>query len=437
MEKDIEIYDTNISLEISFLRDEKLKLKEIKKQLEEILGVNIYLEDNHIWNFQPSKDEFKIESDFTGGKYLVKLTTGPMDYKTTRIKIQSILKWIRNTEEISTNERCILYPTIYYTKANYISNMNILKFILNFNEKEVYAKFPNRKDNVYAKSIKAISPLHGNYNFEGIVMNRVNFSYPNTKYYGVNFEKLAKNCLEFRYIGGEGYEKKQTDILELIDYFLISVKEAYIKGFNSKMQKELEKIVLSKKDLYLAGKSYFNFKNIFRKIDIMVDTKDNEEIIKSHFPKIWERLFPLLNSTINLKYTKSGIINYDTDSSILEFKDFYFNNSILDSAGCIFFDCKIENSVLNNEYLYYCSIKNTDIINCNTNYCNTKDSIFTDGEHYNDEVYNSIITGKNLYIQSSKIVGGVFIEGMHAGCNISKDTEILNAEEVETRENNN
>ena len=46
---------------------------------------------------------------------------------------------------------------------------------------------------------------------------------PNSKYYGINFEKRIKNYLEFRYIGGKDWDKKTNKILGLLDLFIVQL----------------------------------------------------------------------------------------------------------------------------------------------------------------------------------------------------------------------
>lgn len=436
MENDIELQNTQIGFEVGFIHEESFTLPQIKKELQKLLGVKIKIEDKYYSNFKPTADEFKIEMNNSGGKNFIELVTGPLEYNIAKEKIQFILKWIRESKDIYTTDRCNLHININYKNKPYISDIDILKFILIFNEEEVYKIFPNRRDNIYAKSINNISPIHHNFDFTSIKMAKVHFSYPNTKYYGINFEKLAKNYLEFRYIGGKDYEKKSLEIVELIDYFILSLRDSYYAKYNDKLQNKLQEIVNKKRDLYLAGKNYFHFKNIFRNIKIMVDTKVNDETIKAFFPKIWERLFPILDNIMNLKYSKKGVLNYDSDNSVLEFQGFYLNKTILDSMGCIFYDCKIENSVLDKQQLYYCNVINSDLISCIGNVTNFKSGRLIDGKIYSCQIYDAYITGKEIYLDQCEIEKGIFNEGRYSNCTINKEVEVINAEEIKSIKNN-
>ena len=94
---------------------------------------------------------------------------------------------------------------------------------MTFNEREVYKLFSNRKNSVYAKSIKWVVPKIDTNYFNGQHINPHAFDFGREKYYGVNFEKLRDGYLEFRYIGGKDYEKKTSNILYLLDRFLIQL----------------------------------------------------------------------------------------------------------------------------------------------------------------------------------------------------------------------
>lgn len=428
MNRDTELYDTTIGLEVEFLRDDKFTLSEVKKELQKVTGMKIRVEDKHHSDFTPTKEEAKIEPDFSGGKNLVELVTAPLDYKEARIVLMNVLNWMKKNPNVSTNDRCGLHVNVNYPNQPYIANMDILKFILTFNENEVYKRFPNRKGNIYTKSIKSIAPVHSNFDFNTIGMSKTNFTYPNTKYYGVNFEKLAKNYLEFRYIGGENYESKLTEIMELVDYFLISLKKAYNAKYDENMRKRLIKIVEKKKQLFMAGKSYFHFQNIFRNIDILIDTKSNDEVIKAHFPRLWERMFPFFMSFMNLNYKMKGIINYDTDLSIIEYKDFNFKNGEIMPHGTLFYDCNIKQCVVNNQQLYYCRMIESDLNTCVTNYCEMETTRLKSGEHTNDKLMDCYISGQ-IHVEGSEIVEGIFREGTYSNCDIKDSVEMIDAEE--------
>ena len=156
------IYSSRIGLEFEFFSNEGLE--EVKHNLSNVLNKQIRIEEKAHSEFTPTDEIFKLEPDNSGGTGMIELVTGPMPFVESKLIIAKTLKWIR--ENGSTNERCSIHINVAFdgsklgTPVN-ISKLDIGKFVLNFNEEKVYEAFPNRKDSVYAKSIKFIVPLSG------------------------------------------------------------------------------------------------------------------------------------------------------------------------------------------------------------------------------------------------------------------------------------
>ena len=168
MDKDPELYGCQVGIEVEFVRDENFNIGDIKQELQKILNVSIKIEKEHHSEFVPTTSIFKMEPDFSLGEHSVELITGPMEYNHARIVLMKILKWIRDTKGVKTTERCGLHLNLNYPDSFYIKNIDILKFILLFDETQVYKRFPNRENNLYTKSIKEIVPLHSNFDFANI-----------------------------------------------------------------------------------------------------------------------------------------------------------------------------------------------------------------------------------------------------------------------------
>ena len=183
-----------------------LELEETVKSVSKTLGRKIQLEEKAHSDFVPSAEVFKMEPDMSGGAGLIELVTGPMPYRNARLVIVKMLGWIR--ENGYTSDRASIHLNMSFNpdfleEPNMIQHMDVLKFILEFDEDRVYKYFPNRKDSTYAKSIKWIMPKHEAFYYNADLINKDNFTFANTKYYGINFEKAQSNYLEFRYIGGK------------------------------------------------------------------------------------------------------------------------------------------------------------------------------------------------------------------------------------------
>lgn len=391
------LLSSNIGFEFELYSN--MSVEQTATSLSRMLGKKISVEDKAHSDFVPNGNHYKIEPDMSGGKKLMELVTGSIKYSDARIEFIKILKWIQ--EHGHTDSKCGLHINISFDDNIYgqqfLSHLNVLKFILEFNEDYVYELFPRRKGSVYAKSIKFIVPKE-KYHFDDIKnINPYNFLYPTEKYYGINFSKLVKNYLEFRYLGGDNYEHRTNDILKLIDHFIIELhNSAKNNEFTSENYRDLKKILNNYKHLTDSFLSYELFKKNYPDVGLLVDLDSDLRRIKLYWGKIRDTLFNLLNKS-NLK---DGIINYDSNTSKIQLKDANLLNSfklenidIVDSTisgiinKCDIFNCNIENAEIYESNLFNnCKVKSSKVMDCYTNKTTTLINCYVDGK-------NSIMNG--------------------------------------------
>lgn len=114
----------------------------------------IQLEEKAHSDFVPCDKVFKIEPDMSGGKGLVELVTGPIPYRNARVIIIKMLDWIEAngyTSDRASIHLNMSFQTEYLEDPIMVSKMNVLKFILEFDEQQVYNFFPERENSTYAK----------------------------------------------------------------------------------------------------------------------------------------------------------------------------------------------------------------------------------------------------------------------------------------------
>ena len=201
---------TNARIGVEFEFYSNKSIKQTAKELGSILNKKIRVEDKAHSDFVPDEKEFKIEPDFSGGEKLMELVTGALPYISARLILIRVSQWI--SENGYTTDRSSIHLNISFTDdvgGKYrLVRMNVLKFILDFDESHIFDIFPKRENSTYAKSIKYIIPNEETFIYDGGNINSDNFIFPSSKYYGINFEKRIKNYLEFRYIGGKDWDKK-------------------------------------------------------------------------------------------------------------------------------------------------------------------------------------------------------------------------------------
>jgi hypothetical protein len=360
--------------------------------LSRVLGKKISIEEKAHSDFKPTTDHYKLEPDMSGGQSLLELVTGNIPYQDARIEFIKILKWIQ--ENGNTGERAGMHINISFDDKihgqTFLSHMNVLKFILDFDEEFVYDLFPERKASVYAKSVKFIVPKD-KYYFDDIRnINPYNFIYPNEKYYGINFEKLVSNYLEFRYLGGEKYEYRINDLLRLIDHFVLELyRAAKNPEFTESNYTELKKILNNYQHLTKAYISFSEFKKYYPEVGFLVDMDSDDRRIDLYWGKIRDQLFSLLNEC-NLK---DGIINYNSDTGRLQLKNADLRKSfkiegidIIDSkirgvvTKCDLFGCEIEDAEVYESNLFNgCKAFNCKIMDCYTNQTSILTDCYVDG----------------------------------------------------------
>ena len=404
-------------------------LEETQKSLSKLLGRPIRLEDKAHSDFQPSADEFNLEPDMSGGKGLVELVTGPVPYRNARIMISNVLNWIN--ENGYTNDRASIHINLSFDKKYLedpamISKMNVLKFILDFNEQQVYKFFPKREKSVYAKSIKWIMPKDEAYFFDGSNISSMSYKFADTKYYGINFSKKESNYLEFRYLGGADYEKKSENIFYLSEMFLMQMWNSCNSPlFNEENKIELRKILNKNLPIIESSKDWKNINKYWPEITIMVDLQEHEQIIQLQWAKIKKKVMDLI---VNGGMV-SGKINYDSDLGKIQVKDGKFGICYL-LEGYDFVDCELAGNIETSN-LYGCTVKGANLLRCDL-YRSTEvfeSKIESSYVHGSCELTNCYVFGRDG-IFKGKMIGGIFREGFKSDAARFEDTEIVVSKKI-------
>lgn len=371
------------------------------------LGVETYGYRVYHSGGEVTENKFKIEPDLSLGEDGIELITGPMVYSNARIFLVKILKMLR-TKDFSTDNKCSLHINISFDKSinKPLTNLNILKLILNIDEEQIYRYFPNRENNFYAKSIKRIIPFKS-YDFtdQSINILQNSLELPDDKYFGVNFLNISDGRLEFRYIGDENYEEHQDEIFELMDYFI----ELTYNCIDSKLdENEIENLtdyLSSNINRFKKFNKLDNFIGDFPTINLEINRQNNLPILYAYYDKIYEQLYELITNIVNLS---DCVINYDTDRTRLEVIGAEFK-VIFDINKTDFIECSILNGTFINCNLVDCDVKGSSISN---SYANGSDFVECKIEGSKIDEY-STITG--CYIDNShincKMSGGVFRSG--------------------------
>lgn len=405
--------------------------QEVAKEIGYLVKKKIKVGDMYHSETEVGDNTWKLEPDFSGGIKMNELITEPMPYHEAMACMFKVLSWIRDNGW--TDEKCAIHANISYDKFKLlkmndrIESINRLKYVLGFNEDFIYDRFPKRKSSIYARSINSIFPINKFVYADDVsVIHKENYELPSEKYFGINFSKLQKGYLEIRYMGGRGYEKKMTEIKEIIDYIgiftynTIQTNYTYTPVEVSRLKnamKEYKKVVSSFSDI---DAFFLNYPNI----RVLVDLKGEREIIKTFWIKIREKLFDLIVRC----GMRRGMLNYDADISKYQVKD-----AILQKAfpieGMEMFDCKIQTGNILGCDLYRCEINNAHILDSNLYAGNKikKSKIINTPFHSYNEATDCYIDNKSHIINGTVERGIIRSGDIGPTAKISKETEVIQA----------
>ena len=343
---------------------------------------------------------FKIEPDLSGGYDMVELVTGPMPYVDSKIILLKILTILKNYG--NTNEKCSLHVNISFDDDyKDIGDLNQLKVLLNIDEDLIYELFPERKDNFYAMSVKNMIPFK-DFDFIGSGSNIIenNIELPDTKYRGININKIRDGRLEFRYIGGKNYHLETKKIIELVDYFIILSWNCIGESINKDDKKKLLNYLSTNINNFKKFKKVENFISEFPTIQLEIDKEDVMIIVKTYYGDLYNDIYELIQNIYNLS---NCIINYDTATKQIEVIDADFK-VILDIENIRFINCTINSGRFKHCEFIDTELKNNHLHNCEIQGC----------EIFNAKLENCIVDQSSI-IRDSYFYGGLLNGTMESG----------------------
>ena len=376
--------------------------------------------DIHMKNlFKRKSVLFHLNKISNLGEYKYSLVIGSDLYANALSNLSNILNFIRDFGYTTNFDR--LTFKIGFNSIS-ISNLNPIHLILTYDEKFISNMF---RTNIL-NSIKNIQTSTPHINISDVLDN--NFIIPNTNNYGINFNDIKSNSLEFNYCIGNDYEYKFDNIKHIIEYSIIKTHNCITdQRVNISNLNWLKDYLNIKKNKIESISTYDNFLNSYNeKITMTIDLKVSYDFIKYRYNNLKQNLMEL----IVFNDIKKCRINLDTSRQVLQLKDVKSNNlklnnyEIFDShlngnfSKCRFFNCNINYSNVNNSTFY----KNNNIKNSKLNCC------LITHENY---CYNSIIKSNENQLVSGKYKRCIIDGGnVSSVIDIDSKTEIINKNNI-------
>lgn len=375
----------NVNLGFEFEFFSPISRPELATQLSSLLGKHVISCDEYKSEIPVSYSDFKIEPDFSGGFKMNELITGVMPYSEAIHVMYKVMNFI--DENGFTTDRTGFHINISLNEFDLelpekLQNLNVFKYILGLNEERIFELWPSAKSKIqkiYKNSVSNIYPKNKFIAETAFTYSNpespLDFIYPQSKYFGVNFEKLNEGYLEIRYAGGIDYQLKRSSATVLINYIAESLYDTLQSNYTYSLdeQKQVNDIQKQQRSTTLSIKTYENFASNFPNIELYADLMNDPRIIESNYLNMRDKLFDL----ITFGKIQKGQINYDTASGRVQLKDSVLkegfgihgidliNCSIeAEISDCVLVDCKVRSShireckILTNNDIRYCQLDN-------------------------------------------------------------------------------
>lgn len=275
-----------------------------------------------------------------------------------------------------------------------ISDINTIKLLSSIdNCSQIKKKYTDSHEQMYLNSLMYIYPkdimLAKDSACNGFVDFR-HYSIPNNKKFTVVYDDLKADMVTVNFYIKKDYQNAKRTFYTFVGQLVSSINRILSnnESFNSDEMNKIERICTLQRGILSKIWDYSQLKTILPKIEILVDLKDDESLLKTYYAtRIRQKLFEL----IAYCGLDSGTINYDTARNSIQVRDahiingnyisdieFFYSYVSGDVKNCIFYECEIKNSILHDcEIMYGNTVSNSRIFNTSFHgICITIDNCF-------------------------------------------------------------
>lgn len=399
-----------------------LKIKELARKFSKNLGKKVkwFKETNK--SFEPNNEIFKICSKYDSGFNVLEFSTGFIPYQEAIYNIFKIMNIINEIGHTDERSRLIVKIRLNEKKLNLgigLPKINKVKYLLNLDENKIFELWKNdcsENRKIYQNELFFINPNRiftttlNIHLLEKLDSNEIYI--PNSDFFGNDFSQIGKGYLIINYFGGKDYQHKKKELIDSLHIIIQNIYSTLLNNYKytKEEEKKLNDFFSNYKNIINSIKNSEKLISNYPNIIFTVDLEKNKYLIESYYQIIKDKIFNL----IAYGGMDSGHINYDSERKAIQVKNAklkkaiiienieFFNCSIeTDARNCLFKNCIIKNSKLNECTLYSDNfIKYSKLIECNYIQKNNEISC-----SYLESNNNKIIKAN---IRSSLIKNGIF-----------------------------
>ena len=320
---------------------------------------------------------------------------------------------------LDKNERNYIYLKLGFNDSVNLSNLNITKFVLNFNEKFILDNIVDLTKNGSIEKLSDFKPSSIE-NCSSTIQKQLD----GLKYndgvddnFGIDFGDIKLGYITLKYLSDIDYNKKKDDILKCINHTIITLYNAStVLEYNEDELNKIDKYNEEFDNFSKAFGCYELFREKYKSIKLTIDLDDDKSNVNLIFPSIKDKLFNL----VICNNIKQATVNYDSDVSRLQIKD-------VDLVKCYHLEgidiveCDIRNCNVKKCDIYDCEIEDSFINDCNLfGYCDCVESKF-----------KNCFISNNIKLENSSVFGalGKFAGTINSG-SIKNTTVITSMAEI-------
>ena len=221
---------------------------------------------------------------------------------------------------LDKNEHNYVYLKLGFNDSVNLSNLNVTKFVLNFNEKFILDNIVDLTKNGSIEKLSDFKPSCIE-NCSSTIQKQLDglkYNDSSGDNYGVCFGNIKLGYITLKYLSDIDYNKKKDDILKCVNHTIITLYNA--STVLEYTEDEIKKIDKYNEDFDIFSKAfgcYELFHEKYKGIKLTVDLEDDKSNINLIFPSIKDKLFNL----VICNNIKQATVNYDSDVSRLQIKD--------------------------------------------------------------------------------------------------------------------
>lgn len=281
-----------------------------------------------------------------------------------------------------TDDRCEVTVSIMIDSKEIglpkISDINTIKLLSSIDDCSIIEKkYRNDHESMYLNSLmylypndmKTVKDVDPN-NF----IDYRHYSMPNNRKFAVYWNDIKFDAVTVKFFIRKNYQDKKKTFYQFVKRAVTSVGNILRNNgtFNRNEADKISLVCSNQRKIMNGIWDYETLRRNFPKIEVMVDLKLDESILRSYYS---EKIRPKLFTLISYGGFSSGVVNYDTTRDAFQVRDavisecnnisgveFFYSDIRGCFENCVFYESEIRSSVLEKcEIMYGTKLKDSKI----------------------------------------------------------------------------